>query len=314
MRVATGAAPGKVILFGEHAVVYGRPAVAAALDHGLGAIAEHSERGPTLDIPAWGPKGLRLRLDGQEGLDAIGRALAAALDATEVGRPEVAVTIDGELPLGVGLGSSAAFAVSMLRALGEFRGAPFERDALLAAAGQVEEVFHGTPSGIDHTVIADGGCLRFQRDAEEPFRAVQVAVPVPLVVAWAPREGTTREVVAALRRRHDAMPELYDGLFDAMTMVTEAGVRALESGDLEALGRLFDLAHGYLNACGVSSLVNERMVTCARDNGALGAKLTGAGAGGAMVAIAPRAPARMVSALFAEGFQAFATTLSASET
>lgn len=313
MRVATGAAPGKVILFGEHAVVYGRPAVAAALDHGLGAVAEPYERGPTLHIPAWGPKGLRVRLDGHEGLDAIGRAFAAALDAAEVGRPKVAITIDGQLPLGVGLGSSAAFAVSMLRALGEFRQAPFERGALLEAAGVVEQVFHGTPSGIDHTVIADGGCLRFQRDAAEPFRPIDVAAPVPLVVAWAPREGTTREAVAGLRRRRDALPELYEGLFDAMAAVTEAGVRALEDADFEALGQMFDLAHGYLNACGVSNIANEQMVACARANGALGAKLTGAGAGGAIVAITPRAPGRVVSALLAAGYQAFATTLSAAE-
>ena len=312
MRAATGAAPGKVILFGEHAVVYGRPAVAAALGHGLGAIAEPTDDGPTLHIPAWGPKGLHVRLEGADGLDAIGRAFVAALDAAEVGRPKVAVTIDGALPLGVGLGSSAAFAVSMLRALGEFRGAPFEREALLQAAASVETVFHGNPSGIDHTVIADGGCLRFQRGSEPAFRAVRLAREVPLVVAWTPREGTTREVVAGLRRRRDEMTDLYEDLFDAMGAVANAGIAALESGDLDALGQLFDLAHGYLNACGVSRVANERMVACAREAGALGAKLTGAGAGGAVVAAAPRRAHESGAALVSEGFQAFATQLPAS--
>ncbi len=311
-RVATGAAPGKVILFGEHAVVYGRPAVAAALSHGLGAIAEPAEDGPTLHIPAWGPTGLHVRLDGHDGRDAIGRAFAAALDAAGVGRPKVAVTLDGELPLGVGLGSSAAFAVSMLRALAAFRGEAFEREALLSAAASVETVFHGTPSGIDHTVIADGGCLRFQSGAAQPFRALVLPIAVPLVVAWTHREGTTREVVAGLRRRRDALPELYEGLFDAMAVVTEVGAEALEAGDLDTLGPLFDLAHGYLNACGVSSVANERLVACARANGATGAKLTGAGAGGAIVALVPDDPGTVVNALRAEGFEAFATTLSPS--
>lgn len=308
MRVATGAAPGKVILFGEHAVVYGRPAVAAALGHGLGAVAEPADDGPTLHIPAWGPSGLHVRLGAGEGRDAIARAFAAALDAADVGRPKVAVTLDGELPLGVGLGSSAAFAVSMLRALAGFRGEAFDREGLLAAAAQVEAVFHGTPSGIDHTVIADGGCLRFEAGAAEPFRPLRLPVAVPLVVGWTQREGTTREVVAGLRRRRDALPTLYERLFDAMAEVTEAGTEALESGDVEALGPLFDLAHGYLNACGVSGVANERMVACARRAGAGGAKLTGAGAGGAVVAVAEDAEP-VVTALRAEGFEAFATQL-----
>ncbi len=275
MRSAAGAAPGKVILFGEHAAVYGRPAVAAALGHGLGASAEAAARGPLLSIPAWGPSGLRVTLKaGESGLDAIGRAFVRALDAAGVGRPEVAVTIAGDLPLGVGLGSSAAFAIALLRCLADWRGRPFAPAELLAAAASVEEVFHGTPSGIDHTVIADGGCLRFERGAEPPFAPVRLAVEVPLVVAWTPREGTTREAVAGLRRRAEALPALYEGLFDQMAAVTEAGVAALEAGELDTLGPLFDLAHGLLNACGVSSEANERMVAVARRAGATGAKPT----------------------------------------
>jgi len=301
-----------VILFGEHSVVYGRPAVAAALGHGLGAVAEPDEAGPVLHIPAWGPEGLHLRLATDGARDAIGRAFEAALEAAGVGRGKVAVTIAGELPLGVGLGSSAAFAVSMLRALGEFGGRRVDDGELLDAAARVEEVFHGTPSGIDHTVIIDGGCLRFQRGAEPACQPVRVAAPVPLVVAWSPRIGTTRDVVAGLRQRAEALPDRHQALFDEMGAIADAGVAALEAGDLEALGRLFDLNHGCLNACGVSHVSNERMVAVARDNGALGAKLTGAGWGGAVIALAPRAPDRVVAALVGEGFQAFRTELLAS--
>jgi hydroxymethylglutaryl-CoA reductase len=310
VRAATGAAPGKVILFGEHAVVYGQPAVAASLGHGLGATAEPDPDGPVLLIPAWGHHGLRIRPDAAgRDFDAIARGFAAALDAAGLGRPKVAVTIDGELPLGVGLGSSAAFAVSLLRALGSFRHDPFDEPALLDAAAEVEAVFHGTASGLDHTVVTHGGCLRYQRGGAPAFVPVPLAARIPVVVGWTRREGSTRDAVARLRARHDAHPTHYDRLFAAMGELAEAGVRSLVDGDLETLGALMDLNHGYLNACGVSSLANEQMVGLARAHGALGAKITGAGMGGAVLALTPDGGREVVGALQAAGFDAFATQL-----
>lgn len=308
MRMAAGAAPGKVVLFGEHSVVYGRPAVAATLGLGLGAVAERDPDGPTLRVPAWGlethPK------DGKRRLDAIDRAFATAIEAAGPLDERVGITVDGELPPGVGLGSSAAFAVSILRALAEWRGRPFSPAELLAAAEKVETVFHGTPSGLDHTVVASGGCLRFQGGSEPPFKAIRLAQPVPVVVAWTAREGSTKAAVADLRVRVEAHPAVYERLFDTMGDLAEAGIAALERGDHAELGALFDIAHGCLNACGVSGPENEQMVRIARRAGALGAKLTGAGWGGAMLAVAAGDVAEaVVTALEEAGFEAFATQL-----
>lgn len=308
--IGAGGAPGKVILFGEHAVVHGRPAVAAAIDRGLGATAEPDPDGPVIRIPAWGRDGLVVRLTGDpRPRDAMSRAFAAALEAA--GHPpdaRIGVTFDGELPLGVGLGSSAAFAVALLRALADARGERFDDARLLDAADALEKVFHGTPSGLDHTVVACGGVLRYRRGARRPYVPLTLPEKVPLVVAWTLREGTTREAVARLRARHAAHPGLYDRLFDAMAEVSEAGATALEDGDLETVGVLFDLAHGYLSAAGVCSPVNERMVDLARRAGALGAKITGAGCGGAIIALAPD-PDPVVEALEAAGFDAFPATI-----
>ncbi|MCB9522507.1 MAG: mevalonate kinase [Myxococcales bacterium] len=306
-RAATGAAPGKVILFGEHAVVYGRPAVAASLATGLGATVTPFPGGPELEVPGWD---LHVRLD-QKGsrFDAIARGFATALDAAGVQDRALKVTVDGELPPGVGLGSSAAFAVAVLRALGEWNHAPLTGEPLLAAAHAVETVFHGTPSGLDHTVIATGGCLRFERGAQTTFTPVPLARPVPAVVAWAPRKGSTRQAVAGLRVRHEALPAHFDRVFDAIGAVTEAGLQALASGDFDRLGQLFDLNHGLLNACGVSNVDNERMVAVAREAGAAGAKLTGAGLGGAVVAVTPLGADRVVEALQRAGYKAFQTRL-----
>ncbi len=308
--IGAGAAPGKVILFGEHAVVYGRPAVAAAIQRGLGATAEPDPDGPILRIPAWGRDGLTVRLDGDErSRDAMGRAFALALDSA--GHPPdspVGVTFDGELPLGIGLGSSAAFAVALLRALADARGERLSHGALLAAAERIERIFHGTPSGLDHTVIAYGGCLRYRRGALKPYVPIRLARPIPLAIAWTLREGTTREAVARLRARHAVHVRLYDRLFDAIAEIAEAGVDALEAGDIDALGTLFDLNHGYLSAAGVCSPRNEEMVHIARGAGALGAKLTGAGCGGAIIAVAPD-PQPVIDALDAAGYDAFRTRI-----
>ncbi|MEZ4432809.1 MAG: mevalonate kinase [bacterium] len=305
-----GAAPGKVILFGEHAAVHGRPAVAAAIDRGLGATAEHDADGPIVRIPSWGRDGLVVRLhDDKREFDAIARAFATAIEIAGFDhKARIGVTLEGELPLGVGLGSSAAFAVATIRALVDMRGERLDDAAMLAAADRIERVFHGTPSGLDHTTVTLGGCLRFRRGASQPFVPIALGAPVPIVVAWTAREGGTRDAVARLRDRYARHHRFYDRLFDAMAEVAEAGVDALEAGDHETLGALFDLNHGYLNAAGVSHPANEEMVDTARKAGALGAKLTGAGCGGAIIAVAPDAKP-VVEALTAAGYDAFATTI-----
>ena len=309
-RLGTGAAPGKVVLFGEHAVVYGRPAVAAVLGCGLGATVEAGEAGAVLTIPRWGKSGLVVRLADDRGIEAIARAFRIALEGVGLdAESPVRVTLAGRLPLGVGLGSSAAFAVAVLRGLADYNGVELSLEALMAGAQAVEEVFHGNPSGMDHTVVTHGGCLRFQRDQTPAFVPIRCASPVPVVIASTPRQGTTREAVDRLRARWQAQPEPHERLFDAMAEITEAGIEALAQGDLGALGALFDLNHGCLSACGVSSLENETMVHIARKAGALGAKLTGAGHGGAIVAVTPERGDEVATALLEAGFAAFRTVV-----
>ncbi len=308
--LAAGAAPGKVILFGEHSVVYGQPAIAAALGHGLGATVESCDDGPWLRIPRWGSEGLEVRpsVDGKG--DAMCSAFALALRMTDLSLDAgVRVTVDGQLPLGVGLGSSAAFAVALLRGLADQQGQQLSHQRLSEGAEAIERIFHGNPSGLDHTVVITGQCLHFNRGETPRFREVQLGAELPIVIAWTPRAGTTREAVAQLKARRDQCPVEYDELFGAMGRLADAGAAALEAGDLQRIGTLFDLNHGYLNACGVSSPANEKMVHLARSAGALGAKLTGAGRGGASIALAPDDPNRVVEVLREAGFDALFTTV-----
>lgn len=313
-RRGTGGAPGKVILFGEHSVVYGQPAVAAALGIGLGATATSGEGPPRLSIPAWRQR-IQLKPQGA-GFDALDRGFAAALSAVGLDplNTPVNVTLDGDLPPSVGLGSSAAFAVALVRALARYAGRALTLEDTRAAAAQVEQVFHGTPSGLDHTVATLGGCLRFVRGPEgSTYTPVALPRPLPVVVSWAPRQGSTRQAVAQVRAGYERWPALYTRHFEFMGQLAEAGCAALAAGDFEQVGALFDLNHGQLCALKLNNEDADQLVRLAREGGALGAKITGAGLGGAVIAVSPPDPAPLLAAFEAAGCPAFATTVGAQE-
>jgi mevalonate kinase len=284
-RVATGAAPGKVILFGEHAVVHGRPAIACTLpDRGVAATCLESLQGPRLDVPEWGQSVRPAPAD--RTLEAVPRAFALALEAA--GLPfdaPVLVTMEGNLPPSVGMGSSAAFSVALVRALADFAGRSLGESALLDAAARLEGVFHGDPSGLDHTTVALGGCVHYRRGVPGATRRIGLGAPLPVAVGFTARAGNTKQLVGRLKARAAAHPGAFGPVFDAIGALADEGEKALVAGDLERLGVLFDVNHGLVNALGVSTLVCEVMVARAREAGALGAKLTGAGGGGSIIAV-----------------------------
>jgi len=286
----SGRAGGKVILLGEHAVVYGRPAIAAGLPIGLTAEVVY---------------GLGPQLEGHPGArgDARPRELVRAA-ATLVGvEPrDVVVQVRSELPPGRGFGSSAALAVAVLRALAERAGRVYTRAEELELGRQLEAVFHGTPSGIDPAAAALGGCFSFVRGEPPTITPLALGRPLPLVIAFDDAERSTAEVVARLRARRDAAPERYEALFDAVAAVVDDGIAAARAGNLAELGRAFDRNQALLETLGVSSTDTDRAVRAARRAGALGAKLTGGGAGGAVIALATET-APVVAALAALGKQ-----------
>jgi mevalonate kinase len=288
-----GRAGGKVILLGEHVVVYGRPAIAAGLPIGLEV--EVSEgAGPTVasDVPA-------LTADPR-----LARMLAEAAAMVGLDASRVVARVRSELPPGRGLGSSAALAVATLRAVAAAAGRVLDPASELALGRRLEAIFHGTPSGIDPAAAALGRCFRFVRGDPPVVRPLRVAVPVPLVVAFGDRARSTGAAVGGLRERWEAGRARYEALFDAVADVVARGAVAVEGGDLEALGRAFDDNQRLLEALGVSSDEVAALVATARAAGALGAKLTGGGAGGAVIALAER-PEEVAARLQ----QAGATTL-----
>ncbi len=287
--------PGKVILLGEHGVVYGHPALSAAINRGVRAWGEPAEA-TALEIPA----GLST-----EQQSALERAFARA--ARKVRHPHIAVHLESEIPLSVGLGSSGALSVAVARVLLEARTAkPARAKEVEALALEMEKEFHGTPSGVDHTTSARNGLLLFQKGKA---REVKSPRPLKVLVALAGPRAPTKLTVKALKERQRRWPVRYRSVFTHIARLVKDGAQAIARGELESLGDIMNMNHGFLSALGLSSPAIEAMVYRLRDVGALGAKLTGAGGDGGAVIGLFLEPEPTVIKLRAEGIDCFVSQL-----
>lgn len=269
---------GKVIVFGEHAVVYGRPAVACSLPHGATATLVRS------DSPTWSIAHPGGTIETDEAMLCAGRRLLAEFDLSP---SELSVDVKLTIPVGAGLGSSAAMAVAVGRAAAHCQGLSEERSqtSLADAVAASEAVFHGNASGIDQQAALGGGFFSFSRRENSP-RFVPLDVPKSrwVIAQVAPSTSTAEmvESVALLRKRQ---PEIIDSLLDEFALVADAGCRALQDGRWRDVGDLMNLNQGLLNALGVSTPELEDACVAARKAGGLGAKLTGSGGGGCIVVL-----------------------------
>ncbi len=268
----TAFASGKIILLGEHAAVYGRPAIAAALDRGAVARVTPA-RAVRPSVVARGADGAPIDSGG-----AFDRALEALLDAAR-SDGALDVEVDLEIAPGGGLGSSAAMGLAIARALD-----PFATDADLYARTMAwERVFHGSPSGIDVAASLLGGCVRFQRG--EPARRLSLSTPLLFCVGHSGTIAMTSTMVERVARARAADPSGVDAAFDTLASAAENAEHALVHGDRARLGRILGDAHALLAWLGVSTPALDRMCQLADHAGARGAKLTGAGGGGAVIAL-----------------------------
>ena len=271
----------KAILLGEHSVVYGHPAVAMPL---------HDLQMRATAAPVTGPSMLR-GLDYSGPMDASGPGFACVVRAFEAARElsgclkqSFEVTTRSDFPHERGLGSSAAAAGAVIRAVLDACGRAASTDELFALTQMAEQVAHGRPSGLDAAATCSPCPIRFQGGRMQPL--TQRIQDARLVIADSGVHGSTREAVGGLRERYEEDPDGVGPLIAALGRLARVGIAALDDGDAQALGSAMNRAHEVLAQLELSLPVLDRLTAAARDAGALGAKLTGGGLGGCVIALA----------------------------
>jgi mevalonate kinase len=296
---AIAQAPSKVIITGEHFVVHGAWALAAAIGKTVRVEARDTDRLTVTSDRFGGPS--------SGALSPAVRVVESM--AREFGfKPQIRVSISSEIPGGAGLGSSASTMVALAAAVSRLRSLGLGTRELIDCSMVGEREIHGSPSGIDSAVCAHGGVLLY-RPGSEPRKVSLEGERRMLVVFSGKRRSTKRQIahVADVRAR---LPGYFSGLALSASDVSSLAGERLASGDMEGLGRLLTLNHAVLSALGVSTKDLDRLVDLLLSLGCYGAKLTGAGGGGSVLAAAPKGKEKsIVSEVTKRGFEAFAAVI-----
>ena len=288
-------APAKAILFGEHFVVYGVPAIVVAIELRARAFLEPRHDGvvhvkaPGLGLEgSFEPDGSFTPLEGgpdaEKALRPVFKALEVVKQALGAGRSLGAdLEIRSEVPVAAGLGSSAAVAVASSGGfLWSLKG-KLDKQLIFEASLEAEKLVHVSPSGVDPAISTYGGVVLYEKG--KGIRKLDLRCPLELVIGDTGIKRSTGALVSAVRELRDRRPVLFSRLLESARELVLEALDALRSGDLMALGDLMNINHGLLSAIGVSNMALEKLVHAAREAGALGAKLTGAGGGGCMIAL-----------------------------
>ena len=288
MNLTSACAPGKTILFGEHAVVYGQPAIAAPVTQVQACATVEADRNAQGVFIRAADLGLSLRVGDTLEVDAQMLPLQVTVLNTleQLGESQalsIRVTVSSTVPMARGLGSGAAVATAIVRALAQHLGRQLSPAEVSDLVFRTEILHHGTPSGIDNSVIAYEQPVYFVkgRGAE----VLKVGRPFWLVIGDTGVASPTREVVGDVHRRWLNDSDGYEAMFARIGDLAAAARTSIAEGDTPAMGHLMDANQELLRQIGVSSPELEALIGAARRAGALGAKLCGAGRGGNMIAL-----------------------------
>jgi mevalonate kinase len=273
-------APGKIILFGEHAVVYGKPAIAIPVS-GMRASAWSEPNKSGLTINALD---LKEKFDLKNSSNQFSILAQTLLSQNKQKEPNLTINLSSELPQGSGMGSSAATATAVCKALSNHLGVDLDANQVSELVFNAEKIVHGRPSGIDNTVVAYEMPVYFVK-GEKP-KTFTPGKKFYLVIGDTGIEASTKETVQNVRNTWEKEPRLMEGYFNEISIATEKGKIAIEQGKTELVGEIMDKNHELLNSIGVGHKKLNELIDIATKAGALGAKLTGGGGGGNMVALA----------------------------
>lgn len=280
-----GSGYGKVILFGEHFVVYGLPGIVSAIDS-TDAEVKKTAKGINIRDERKTAKGYSEEKKLQQ-IESIERMLKAMDVDPKTG---LDIWIGGSLPGFSGLGASAASSVAIAKAIAQELGMQVSDEKINQIAYEAEKAYAGTPSGIDNTAATYGGLMWFKKNTAsgpDTVERLHTRKPIEIVIGSTGKVANTKAMVEGVAERRKKNSAKYDQIFRQAESLAVAGRKALESADLKKLGDLMNENHRLLQEIGVSSKELDMLVDLARKQGAFGAKLTGGGGGGCMVALTP---------------------------
>lgn len=301
MPAISASAPGKVILFGEHAVVYGQPAIAVPVNEvkARAIISAQPDR-PSGWVHIQAPDiELEAALEDLPTDNPLSLAINSVFEATDISRvPALVIRITSTIPIAAGLGSGAAVTVAIIRALSAFLGRPLPDKEVSTLAYEVEKLHHGTPSGIDNTVITYEKPVYFVRSKNgeaDQITKFDIAHPFTILIGDSGIPSPTRATVGEVRSAWQEDKILYEHLFESIGVITKRAKEIIKKGDIVALGKLMDENQDLLVKLAVSSTELDHLIRTARQAGAFGAKLSGGGRGGNMIALVPKENARQIA-------------------
>lgn len=286
-------APGKIILFGEHAVVYGRPALAVPVlqVHADVEITASNSAGIWIDAPNIH---LHAELNTLPSDHPIASVIHNLFFLSRISPfPDLEIKITSTIPVASGLGSGAAVTVALTRALSARINFPMTDEGINSFAYEIEKLHHGTPSGIDNTVITYEKPVYFIKG--QPIETFTVGTPFTLVIGDTGISAPTKESVGNVRKLWEVDKAKWENVFDQIAEIAKQARSVIESGKWIALGDLMDQNHTLLQEMTVSSPELDALVSAAKKAGALGAKLSGGGRGGNMIALVEKEKAPDVS-------------------
>ncbi|HVQ01662.1 MAG TPA: mevalonate kinase [Candidatus Thermoplasmatota archaeon] len=311
MNKGQGIGFGKAILFNEHFVVYGIPSIVSAIGTYTVARVEPSDKSGFIlsDKRPATPKYKEDKLGQQkESLDLMIKKMGVDLS-----KKGVKITLEGNLYAASGIGASAASCVAVARALAEYFNMTFTDEQINDIAYEGEKGYHGNPSGVDNTASTYGGLIWFQRAEKNIIERIPTAAPVEIVIGNTGKVANTKAAVDGVKERREKNLKKYQEIFGRAENIAYLAKRAIQDGSFTDVGKLMNENHKLLQQIEVSSRELDFLVNIAREAGALGAKLTGGGLGGNIIALTPgkELQDKVATAIEKEGFQTVQTVIGA---
>ena len=295
-----GSASAKFILLGEHAVVYNQYAIAYPINNAVKI--SITDEGNKLAFTLSGFFDQEIS-EGSEYFSYFKKLLDVICKIYAVDVPRVRFEINSRIPLAMGLGASASIAVALSSALSNYFELSKNSEEINKIAFECEKINHILPSGIDNTVASFGKAVFYNKNEPINVLSKKYSKSLPIIIAMSNSSSRTSDLVSSVAEARNKNKEMYEKIFEQMGEISQQGLDAIKKKDFNQLGDLMNIYQGLLNSIGVSTPELESMIDIARSSGALGAKLTGSGGGGSIIALCPDHKKEVRNSLKGAGYQ-----------